>query len=126
MPVGGGSEELITDALHVGYWGHFAVIYSGIYFLDSDAKQGPTILFYDFHSRHTTPVLTLEENPLPLDRKPRGVDRRPYALLRPIQADQFHRLDGKLSVNKLPHQTNDPVDYKEVSQFDQENIAPLH
>jgi len=65
VPVGGGSEELITDALHVGYWGHFAVIYSGIYFLDSDAKQGPTILFYDFHSRHTTPVLTLEENPLP-------------------------------------------------------------
>jgi Tol biopolymer transport system component len=65
VPVGGGTEERITDALHDGYWGYFAVIDSGIYFLDSDAKQGPTILFYDFRSRHTTPVLTLNENPLP-------------------------------------------------------------
>ena len=65
MPAGGGTEEQITNALHHGYWGHFAVVDSGIYFLDADAKPGPTILFYDFHSRHVTPVLTLKENPLP-------------------------------------------------------------
>lgn len=65
VPTNGGTEERIIDALHVGYWGHFAVIDSGIYILDSDAKQGPTILFYDFKSRRATPVLTLPENPLP-------------------------------------------------------------
>jgi len=64
-PISGGVEERITDAPHHGYWGHFAVVDSGVYFLDSDAKQGPAILFYDFHTRHTTPVLTLKENPLP-------------------------------------------------------------
>jgi hypothetical protein len=25
MPVGGGEERQVTDALHKGYWGHFAV-----------------------------------------------------------------------------------------------------
>jgi hypothetical protein len=65
VPAGGGTEDRITDALHQGYWGHFAVTDSGIYFLDADAQRGPTILFYDFHSRHTAPVLTLKENPIP-------------------------------------------------------------
>jgi Tol biopolymer transport system component/DNA-binding winged helix-turn-helix (wHTH) protein len=65
VPVNGGAEEQITDALHHGYWGHFSVADSGIYFLDADAKPRPTILFYDFHSRHTSPVLALKENPLP-------------------------------------------------------------
>jgi DNA-binding winged helix-turn-helix (wHTH) protein len=61
----GGTEDKITGALHHGYWGHFAVVDSGIYFLDADAKPSPTILFYDFRSRHTAPVLTLTENPIP-------------------------------------------------------------
>ncbi|WP_353063682.1 winged helix-turn-helix domain-containing protein [Tunturibacter psychrotolerans] len=65
VPVNGGAEEQITDALHHGYWGHFSVVDSGIYFLDADAEPGPTIMFYDFHKRRTTPVLTLKENPLP-------------------------------------------------------------
>jgi Tol biopolymer transport system component/DNA-binding winged helix-turn-helix (wHTH) protein len=65
VPVDGGGEEQITTALHHGYWGHFAVVDSGIYFLDADAKPSPTILFYDFRSRHTAPVLTLTENPIP-------------------------------------------------------------
>jgi Tol biopolymer transport system component/DNA-binding winged helix-turn-helix (wHTH) protein len=65
VPVNGGAEEQITDALHHGYWGHFSVVDSGIYFLDADAKPGPTILFYDFRSRRTVPVYTLKESPLP-------------------------------------------------------------
>jgi Tol biopolymer transport system component len=65
VPVNGGTEEQITDALHHGYWGQFSVADSGIYFLDADAKPGPTILFYDFRNRRNTPVLTLKENPLP-------------------------------------------------------------
>jgi Tol biopolymer transport system component len=65
MPTSGGPEEKITDGLHHGYWGHFAVVESGLYFLDADANQGPTILFYDFRSRRATPVLTLNKVPLP-------------------------------------------------------------
>jgi Tol biopolymer transport system component/DNA-binding winged helix-turn-helix (wHTH) protein len=65
VPTAGGSEERITEALHHGYWGHFAVVESGLYFLDADAKPRPAILFYDVHSRRVTPVLTLDKVPLP-------------------------------------------------------------
>jgi hypothetical protein len=45
--------------------GHFALVESGLYFLDGDAKPRPAIFFYDFHSRRVTPVLTLDKVPLP-------------------------------------------------------------
>jgi hypothetical protein len=60
MPVGGGEEQRVTDALHKGCWGHFAVTDAGLYLLDSDAAPKPTIMFYSFQSRLLTPVLQLE------------------------------------------------------------------
>ncbi|MCU1250992.1 MAG: transcriptional regulatory protein-like protein [Edaphobacter sp.] len=65
MPVGGGAEEHITDALHRGYWGHFAVTEAGIYLLDVDATPRPTIMYYSFEKRQLRPVLQLEEHPCP-------------------------------------------------------------
>ena len=64
MPVGGGQEERITDALHRGYWGYFAVTDKGIYLLDSDAKGGPAISYYDFQRRRLSPVVTLQHSPV--------------------------------------------------------------
>ena len=51
--------------LHRGYWGHFAVTEAGIYLLDVDAAPRPTIMYYSFQTRQLTPVLQLEEHPLP-------------------------------------------------------------
>jgi Tol biopolymer transport system component len=65
MPVGAGKEQQVTDALHKGYWGHFAVTDAGIYLLNSDAAPKPTIMFYNFQTHLLTPVHQLEENPLP-------------------------------------------------------------
>ena len=65
MPTGGGSEEHITNALHRGYWGYFAVTEAGIYLLDVDAAPRPTIMYYSFRTRQLRPVLQLEEHPLP-------------------------------------------------------------
>jgi Tol biopolymer transport system component/DNA-binding winged helix-turn-helix (wHTH) protein len=65
MSVGGGAEERITDALHRGYWGHFAVTEAGIYLLDVDATPRPTIMYYSFEKRQLRPVLQLEEHPCP-------------------------------------------------------------
>ena len=64
MPAGGGEERQVTDALHRGYWGHFAVTDAGIYLLNSDAAPKPTIMFYNFQTKLLTPVLQLE-NPVP-------------------------------------------------------------
>jgi hypothetical protein len=65
MPVGGGEEQQVTDAPHLGYWGHFAVTDAGIYLLDSDAAPKPTIMFYNFRTKLLTPVLQLGESPAP-------------------------------------------------------------
>jgi Tol biopolymer transport system component/DNA-binding winged helix-turn-helix (wHTH) protein len=65
MPIGGNAEEQVTSALHRGYWGYFAVTEAGIYLLDVDAAPRPTIMYYSFQTRQLTPVLQLEEHPLP-------------------------------------------------------------
>lgn len=64
IPVGGGEEKQITDALHRGYWGHFAVTDAGLYLLDADASPRPTVMFYSFQTRLLTPVMPLEKSPI--------------------------------------------------------------
>jgi Tol biopolymer transport system component/DNA-binding winged helix-turn-helix (wHTH) protein len=65
MPAGGGQEDLVTDSLHRGYWGNFAVTDNGLYLVDSDAKGGPAIMFYNFQTRRLSPILTFEKHPVP-------------------------------------------------------------
>jgi serine/threonine protein kinase/Tol biopolymer transport system component len=65
VPVAGGDERRITQAPHLGYWGHFAVTDTGLYLADADAEPGPTIMYYDFQTRRIKPVLVLKQNPLP-------------------------------------------------------------
>ena len=57
-----GGEEQLTDALHVGDWGNFTVTEGGIYLVDSSTEPGPTILYYNFQNRRTTPVVMLKQD----------------------------------------------------------------
>lgn len=61
VPVAGGEEKQIAEGLHRGYWGYFAVTDSGLYLVDSEAKPGPTIMYYNFQTRRLTPVLTTKQ-----------------------------------------------------------------
>ncbi len=64
MPASGGSKSLVVAGKpQVSYWGHWTVTESGLYLLDADAEPGPTIEFYSFATRRTTPVLSLEQKP---------------------------------------------------------------
>jgi Tol biopolymer transport system component/DNA-binding winged helix-turn-helix (wHTH) protein len=65
IPVGGGQEDRVTDSLHLGYWGHFAVTENGIYLVDSDAEGGPAIMYYDFQTGRLSLVLTFTQYPTP-------------------------------------------------------------
>jgi hypothetical protein len=64
MTVGGGPEVLVTDSLHLGYWGHFAVTENGLYLTDTEAKGGPAILYYNFQTRRLSPILILDKSPV--------------------------------------------------------------
>src|SRR6202008_1963547 len=63
IPIGGGEEEHVSDALHRGYWGYFAVSDKGLYLLDSDAKGGPAIRYYDFQTRRLSSVFAWKQPP---------------------------------------------------------------
>ena len=63
--VGGGQEERVTDSLHGGYWGHFAVTDNGLYLVDADAQSGPAIMYYNFQTGRLSPVMTFKQSPAP-------------------------------------------------------------
>jgi Tol biopolymer transport system component len=65
MPAGGGQEERVTDSLHRGYWGQFALTDNGLYLVDSDAKDGPAIMYYNFQTRRLSPIMTFKQSPSP-------------------------------------------------------------
>ena len=59
-PVAGEKEQRITDVLHLGFWGHFAVTEAGLYLVNGEAEPGPSIMYYSFQTRRLTPVITLK------------------------------------------------------------------
>jgi Tol biopolymer transport system component/DNA-binding winged helix-turn-helix (wHTH) protein len=66
IPIAGGEERRITAAPHLGYWGYFAMTEPGIYLLDTQGANAKAVVrFYDFRTHRLTPVLTLEQDPLP-------------------------------------------------------------
>ena len=61
MPTNGGEEIEVVSSLEAGYWGYWAVVDDGIYYLDTTAKPG--IAFFDLTTRRTTRVFDLENRP---------------------------------------------------------------
>jgi Tol biopolymer transport system component/DNA-binding winged helix-turn-helix (wHTH) protein len=61
IPTNGGEEIEVISSLKAGYWGYWAVVENGIYYLDMTAKPG--INFFDIATHHTTRVFDLESRP---------------------------------------------------------------
>jgi Tol biopolymer transport system component/DNA-binding winged helix-turn-helix (wHTH) protein len=62
VPTNGGEEIELISSLEPGYWGYWAVVENGIYYLDSTAKPG--INFYDIATHRITRVFDLENRPV--------------------------------------------------------------
>ena len=61
MPTDGGEESELISSLEPGYWGYWAVVEDGIYYLDTTAKPG--IAFFNVTTHRTTRVFNLENRP---------------------------------------------------------------
>jgi Tol biopolymer transport system component len=61
IPTNGGEEVEIISSLEAGYWGYWAVVENGIYYLDTTTK--PAIAFFDLTTQRTTRVFNLENRP---------------------------------------------------------------
>ena len=58
IPINGGEEIELISSLEAGYWGYWAVVENGIYYLDTTTKPG--IAFFDITTHRTTRVFDLE------------------------------------------------------------------
>jgi hypothetical protein len=61
IPTNGGEEIELISSLEAGYWGYWAVVEKGIYYLDTTTKPG--IAFFDITTHHITRVCDLENRP---------------------------------------------------------------
>jgi Tol biopolymer transport system component/DNA-binding winged helix-turn-helix (wHTH) protein len=61
IPTTGGEESEVIDSLAAGYWGYWAIVENGIYYLDTTAK--PRIVFFDFTTHRATRIFDLESRP---------------------------------------------------------------
>jgi len=57
----GGEEIELISSLEAGYWGYWAVVENGIYYLDTTTKSG--INFFDIATHQITRVFDLENRP---------------------------------------------------------------
>ena len=65
MPVEGGEESLVLDQLEPGFWGNWAMLDQGIYFVSLDAKRNPTIKFFNIATGRVTQVAAPKKLPYP-------------------------------------------------------------
>jgi Tol biopolymer transport system component/DNA-binding winged helix-turn-helix (wHTH) protein len=61
VPTDGGEESELISSLEPGYWGYWAAVENGIYFLDTTGKPG--IAFFNLSTHRTTRVFDLENRP---------------------------------------------------------------
>ena len=61
VPTGGGEETEVLSSLEAGYWGYWALVDDGIYYLDT--SEPPGIAFYSFMTRRATRIFDLESRP---------------------------------------------------------------
>jgi hypothetical protein len=61
IPTNGGEEIEVISSLEAGYWGYWAVVENGIYYLETTTK--PRINFFDTATHRITRVFDLENRP---------------------------------------------------------------
>ncbi len=64
MPVQGGEENLVLKQLGPAFWGNWAMLDQGIYFVNLDAKRNPTIEFFNIATGRMTQVAAPEKLPV--------------------------------------------------------------
>ena len=56
---------LVLDQPKEGYWGYWAVVDRGIYFIDPETKPHATIKLFSFATRRVMQIAAIEKKPYP-------------------------------------------------------------
>jgi hypothetical protein len=61
VAVEGGEETPVLDQPKLGYWGYWAVVDGGIYFVNVEVKLHPTIEFFSFATGRVRQIAAMEK-----------------------------------------------------------------
>jgi len=61
VAVEGGEEVLVLNQPKLGYWGYWAVVDGGIYFVNVEVKLHPTIEFFSFATGRVRQIAAMEK-----------------------------------------------------------------
>jgi Tol biopolymer transport system component len=65
VAVNGGEEAPVLDFPKASFWGYWALVETGIYFVNTEARPRPALQFLSFARRRVVHVATLDRNPVP-------------------------------------------------------------
>jgi Tol biopolymer transport system component/DNA-binding winged helix-turn-helix (wHTH) protein len=68
LPIEGGAGIRLLEFPERAYWGYWALVEKGIYYVRSDGKDQFMIEFFDFATRKVKPVAPLEKMPTPWEK----------------------------------------------------------
>ncbi len=61
VPVNGGDETQVLDQPKAGYWGYWAVVDSGIYFVNAEVRSHPILEFFSFATGQVKRITAMEK-----------------------------------------------------------------
>ena len=64
VPVNGGEETPVLDFPKATFWGYWALVNDGIYFVDTEVSPRPALRFFGFGTGRGSHVMALEEKPI--------------------------------------------------------------
>jgi Tol biopolymer transport system component/DNA-binding winged helix-turn-helix (wHTH) protein len=65
VAVNGGEEAPVLDFPKASFWGYWALVETGIYFVNTEARPQPALQFLSFAARRVVHVATLDRKPVP-------------------------------------------------------------
>jgi Tol biopolymer transport system component len=65
VAVNGGEEAPVLDFPKASFWGYWALVETGIYFVDTEVRPQPALQFLSFAERRVVHVATLDRKPVP-------------------------------------------------------------
>jgi Tol biopolymer transport system component/DNA-binding winged helix-turn-helix (wHTH) protein len=64
VPVNGGDETAVLDFPKASFWGYWALVNDGIYFVDTEVGSQPALRFFSFGTGRVSDVMTLDGKPI--------------------------------------------------------------
>ena len=67
VAVSGGEEAEVIGFPKAGFWGYWALVDTGIYFVDTESRPQPVLKFLNFARNQVEHVVALDRAPVPLE-----------------------------------------------------------